>query len=156
YFMVRQPPGAWATCAESTNCQGRDWPDLQHPGADADGSPHYAAAVNVKPHTMGNLNEDVRLVVTYSMTGPLCTSQVSFHKEAPSNEIRWIFIPPRKSLLTFKTWFRAQSEWSLCDDFAGPRNLCVPAPGITFDSAHQQDEADQASGMWFNCRDNYP
>lgn len=162
FFMVREVKIAvpWTKCAENSNCAGHNWPDLQHPGADLDGSLHYAAVAKASTVDIGMgvqkiRVEDIRLVVTYTMPGPYCTTQATFHKKAGSAEARWIFMPAGKAMTTFRTWYRQEPAWTICDFFDGPRNGCVPM-GITFDSASQTDDGDQASGWWFKCRDNYP
>jgi hypothetical protein len=161
YFMVRylSTSGPWIKCDAGTNCEGRNWPDLAHPGADVDGFEHYAANVpaasSIGDKVAFTAMQDVRLVVTYSMPGPICISQVTFHKKAGSSEARWLYMPQGRPFSTFKTWFRATTQWKLCDDFTGQRNLCVPN-GITFDSANQTDSGDQNKGLWFKCRDNDP
>lgn len=66
YFMVRTLPtfAPWKKCDEATNCEGRNWPDLKHPGTDTDGSLHYAAIVPAINAGVFTAMEDVRLVVT--------------------------------------------------------------------------------------------
>jgi hypothetical protein len=166
YFMVRglNAGDQWVKCDESTMCNGVVLPKLQHPGADGDGSPHYAATVtpvvlvvSEEGHPIGWFaDKDVRLVTTYAMEGNSCLSQITFEVPSESAAARWLYLPPNKNQSESRTWIRrpSQSPWKLCDDLVNHLTNACDSMQVVFESVHQQDAGDQATGMWFNCRNN--